>query len=120
MNSQRSIDSELRDEESSETLDDESSFDEPGGETTRAVLNGGAVFLANGARTSRVTPSSPNMVTVSSVSLRPTTTPSTTPWTQPTPGTLEKTRSPTAQSVLPDRGRPGFRFDDVTIAGGDR
>jgi hypothetical protein len=35
MNSQRSIDSELRDEESSETLEDESSFDEPGGETTR-------------------------------------------------------------------------------------
>ena len=35
MNSQRSIDSELLEEESSETLDDESSFDEPGGETTR-------------------------------------------------------------------------------------
>ena len=35
IDSQRSIDSELRDEESSETLDDESSFDEPGGETTR-------------------------------------------------------------------------------------
>ena len=120
MNSQRSIDSELRDEESSETLDDESSFDEPGGETTRWALKAGAVLRAKGALTSRVTPSSPSMVTVSSVKRRPTTTPSTTPWTQPTPGTREKTRSPTAQSVLPDRGRPGFRFDDVTIAGGDR